>query len=183
MSALLCGVSVGLIVFSIVYSQLPEINALTEYKPKVPLRVYSADGIMIGEFGEERRDFVRLEEIPGFVKYAVLSAEDNGFYEHSGIEFAGIARAAISNLLTGRRGQGGSTITMQVARNFFLSSERTYTRKLYEIAMAYKIERHLTKDQILEVYLNQIYLGQRAYGFAPSGSDLLREKTQRTDDR
>ena len=176
MSALLCGVSVGLIVFSIVYSQLPEINALTEYKPKVPLRVYSADGIMIGEFGEERRDFVRLEEIPGFVKYAVLSAEDNGFYEHSGIEFAGIARAAISNLLTGRRGQGGSTITMQVARNFFLSSERTYTRKLYEIAMAYKIERHLTKDQILEVYLNQIYLGQRAYGFAAAAQIYFGKK-------
>ena len=138
----------------------------TEYKPKVPLRVWSADGTLIGEYGEERRDFVHLDEIPSFVKNAVLAAEDNGFYEHSGIEFMGIARAALSNLLTGRRGQGGSTITMQVARNFFLSSERTYTRKLYEVAMAYKIERHLTKDQILEVYLNQIYLGQRAYGFA-----------------
>ncbi len=155
-----------MIIFSVVYQQLPAIDSLTDYKPKVPLRVYSADGTLIGEFGEERRAFVRLNEIPGFVKYAILAAEDNGFYEHSGIEFAGIARAAISNILTGRRGQGGSTITMQVARNFFLSTERTYTRKLYEIAMAYKIERNLTKDQILEVYLNQIYLGQRAYGFA-----------------
>ncbi len=161
-----CAVSIGMIVFSVVYSQLPAIDSLTDYKPKVPLRVYSAEGTLIGEFGEERRAFVRLNEIPGFVKYAILAAEDNGFYEHSGIEFAGIARAAISNILTGRRGQGGSTITMQVARNFFLSTERTYTRKLYEIAMAYKIERNLTKDQILEVYLNQIYLGQRAYGFA-----------------
>lgn len=165
-AGLACAASIGMIIFSVVYSQLPAIDALTDYKPKVPLRVYSADGTLIGEFGEERRAFVRLNEIPGFVKYAILAAEDNGFYEHSGIEFAGIARAAISNILTGRRGQGGSTITMQVARNFFLSTERTYTRKLYEIAMAYKIERHLTKDQILEVYLNQIYLGQRAYGFA-----------------
>lgn len=160
------GVSLMLIIFSVVYSQLPPIDSLTEYKPKVPLRVWSADGTLIGEYGEERRDFVRLDDIPGFVRNAVLAAEDNGFYEHSGIEFMGIARAAIANLITGRRGQGGSTITQQVARNFFLTSERTYTRKLYEVAMAYKIERHLTKDQILEVYLNQIYLGQRAYGFA-----------------
>ena len=159
-------ISVFLIVFAVMYSKLPAIDSLTDYRPKVPLRVYSAEGTLIGEFGEERRAFVHLNEIPGFVKYAILAAEDNGFYEHSGIEFAGIARAAIANLITGRRGQGGSTITMQVARNFFLSSERTYTRKLYEIAMAYKIERHLTKDEILEVYLNQIYLGQRSYGFA-----------------
>ncbi len=160
-AAAVSGVSLGLIIFSVIYSQLPPIDSLTEYKPKVPLRVWSADGTLIGEYGEERRDFVHLDEIPSFVKNAVLAAEDNGFYEHSGIEFMGIARAALSNLLTGRRGQGGSTITMQVARNFFLSSERTYTRKLYEVAMAYKIERHLTKDQILEVYLNQIYLDHK----------------------
>ncbi len=159
-------VSIFLIIFSVMYSRLPPIDSLTDYRPKVPLRVYSAEGTLLGEFGEERRAFVHLNEIPGFVKYAILAAEDNGFYEHSGIEFAGIARAAIANLITGRRGQGGSTITMQVARNFFLSSERTYTRKLYEIAMAYKIERNLSKDEILEVYLNQIYLGQRSYGFA-----------------
>lgn len=165
-AAAVSGVSIAMIVFSIIYSQLPPIDSLTDYKPKVPLRVWSADGTLLGEFGEERRDFVHLDQIPGFVRNAVLAAEDNGFYEHSGIEFMGIARAALSNLLTGRRGQGGSTITMQVARNFFLSSERTYTRKLYEVAMSYKIERHLTKDQILEVYLNQIFLGQRAYGFA-----------------
>ncbi len=165
-AAIASGICVGLVIFSVVYSQLPSIDTLTDYKPKIPLRVYSAEGILIGEFGEEHRDFLRLHEIPPFVRNAVLSAEDDGFYSHSGIEFAGIARAAIANLITGRRGQGGSTITMQVARNFFLSSERTYTRKLYEIAMAYKIENNLTKDQILEVYLNQIYLGQRAYGFA-----------------
>ena len=162
----LCAASIVVIVFSLIYKQLPAIDSLTDYRPKIPLRVYSADGTLIGEFGEERRTFVHLKEMPDFVKNAVLAAEDNGFYEHSGIEFSGMARAAISNLLTGRKGQGGSTITMQVARNFFLSSERTYTRKIYEIALAYKIERHLTKDQILEVYLNQIYLGQRSYGFA-----------------
>ena len=104
------------------------------------------------------------------MKIAILAAEDAGSYDHPGIEITGIARAAVINVLTGRRGQGGSTITQQVARNFFLSSERTYTRKLYEIAMSFKIEQTLTKDEILEIYLNQIYLGQRAYGF------------QRTDD-
>lgn len=176
LAAAVSGASLFMIVFSVVYSQLPPIDSLTEYKPKVPLRVWSADGTLIGEYGEERRDFVRLDEIPGFVRNAVLAAEDNGFYEHSGIEFMGIARAALSNILTGRRGQGGSTITMQVARNFFLSSERTYTRKLYEVAMAYKIERHLTKDQILEVYLNQIYLGQRAYGFASAAQVYFGKK-------
>lgn len=175
-SALASGVALGLIIFSFVYSQLPSIDALTDYKPKVPLRVYSAEGLLIGEFGEERRDFVPLNEIPTFVKQAILAAEDNGFYHHTGIEFTGIARAAISNLVSGRRGQGGSTITQQVARNFFLSSERTYTRKLYEVAMAYKIEQNLTKDQILEVYLNQIYLGQRAYGFA-SAAKVYFDKT------
>ena len=164
--AAVCVASLIVIVFSIVYKQLPAIDSLTDYRPKIPLRIYSADNTLIGEFGEERRDFVRLKDMPKFVKQAVLAAEDNGFYEHSGIEFSGIARAALSNILTGRKGQGGSTITMQVARNFFLSSERTYTRKIYEIAMAYKIESLLSKDQILEVYLNQIYLGQRAYGFS-----------------
>ena len=147
----ICAASIVVLVFSIIYKQLPAIDSLTDYRPKIPLRVYSAEGTLIGEFGEERRDFVHLKDMPAFVKNAVLAAEDNGFYQHSGIEFSGIARAALSNLLTGRKGQGGSTITMQVARNFFLSSERTYTRKIYEVAMAYKIERHLTKDQILEV--------------------------------
>ncbi len=165
-AGLVAGTCAGLVIFSVVYSQLPPIDVLTDYKPKIPLRVYSAEGILIGEFGEEHRDFIRLHEIPPFVRNAVLAAEDDGFYAHSGIEFTGIVRAAVANLITGRRGQGGSTITMQVARNFFLSSERTYTRKLYEVAMAYKIERNLTKDEIFEVYLNQIYLGQRAYGFA-----------------
>ncbi|MDO5531273.1 penicillin-binding protein 1A [Sutterella sp.] len=156
----------GVFVFAYMYQQLPPIDALTDYRPKVPLRVWSADGKLIGEFGEERRDFVKIEDVPDHVKKAILAAEDDGFYEHPGIEITGIARAAITNLLTGRRGQGGSTITMQVARNFFLTTQRTYTRKLYEIAMSFKIEHELSKDRILEIYMNQIYLGQRAYGFA-----------------
>ena len=160
------GVLLAVFIFAFIYRQLPPIDTLTDYRPKVPLRIWSADGKLIGEFGEERRDFVHLNEIPEHVKNAILSAEDADFYEHPGIEITGIARAAVINLLTGRRAQGGSTITQQVARNFFLTSERTYTRKLYEIAMSFKIESQLTKDQILEIYMNQIYLGQRAYGFS-----------------
>ncbi len=159
------GILLAVFVFAFIYRQLPPIDTVADYRPCVPLRVWSADGKLIGEFGEERRDFVRLTEIPAHVKHAILAAEDDGFYEHPGIEITGILRAAFANLVTGRRGQGGSTITQQVARNFFLSSERTYTRKLYEIAMSFKIEQTLTKDQILEIYLNQIYLGQRSYGF------------------
>ena len=158
-------VLLAVFVFAFIYRQLPPIDTLSDYRPRVPLRIWSADGQLLGEFGEERRDFIRLKDVPPHVKNAILAAEDAGFYEHPGIEITGIARAAVINVLTGRRGQGGSTITQQVARNFFLSSERTYTRKLYEIAMSFKIEQTLTKDEILEIYLNQIYLGQRAYGF------------------
>ena len=160
------GVLVLLFVFSIVYSNLPPIDALTDYRPKIPLRIWTADGLLIGEFGEERRDFVAVADIPPAMKKAILAAEDDGFYEHHGVDYGGLARAAISNFVSGRRGQGGSTITMQVARNFFLSSERSYVRKMYEIALAYKIESELSKDRIFEVYANQIFLGQRAYGFA-----------------
>lgn len=153
-------------VFACIYRQLPSLDTLTDYRPKVPLRIWSADGKLIGEFGDERRDFVPLKDIPLYVREAILSAEDSDFYKHPGIEITGIARAAVTNLIMGRKVQGGSTITQQVAKNFFLSSERTYTRKLYEIAMSFKIEHLLSKDQILEIYMNQIYLGQRAYGFA-----------------
>ena len=156
---------VGVITFSLIYRRLPPVDQLQDYRPSVPLRVWSADGKLIGEFGEERRDFVHLKDVPDYVKKAILAAEDDGFYDHPGIEISGIARAAIANIITGRRAQGGSTITQQVARNFFLSSERTYSRKIYEIAMSFKIEKTLTKDEILTIYLNQIYLGQRAYGF------------------
>ncbi|CAE6751088.1 Penicillin-binding protein 1A [Paraburkholderia nemoris] len=157
--------------------QLPSLDALTDYRPKVPLRVYTADHVLIGEFGEERRSIVRFQDIPDQMKKAVLAIEDYRFYEHGGVDFVGILRAGISDITHGGASQGASTITMQVARNFFLSSEKTYTRKIYEMMLAYKIERALTKDQILEVYMNQIYLGERSYGFAAAarvyfGKDL-----------
>jgi len=156
---------------------LPSLEALTDYRPKVPLRVYTADHVLIGEFGEERRRIARFDEIPDQMKKAVLAIEDYRFYEHGGVDFIGIARAGLSDIMHGGASQGASTITMQVARNFFLSSEKTYTRKVYEMLLAYKIERALTKDQILELYMNQIYLGERAYGFASAarvyfGKDL-----------
>ncbi|PRE63918.1 penicillin-binding protein 1A [Burkholderia multivorans] len=157
--------------------QLPSLDALTNYQPKVPLRVFTADHVLIGEFGEERRSLVRFQDIPDVMKKAVLAIEDYRFYEHGGVDFVGILRAGVADLMHGGARQGASTITMQVARNFFLSSEKTYTRKIYEMLLAYKIEKALTKDQILELYMNQIYLGQRAYGFAAAarvyfGKDL-----------
>ena len=148
------------------WPNLPALDTLTDYRPRVPLRVYTADGHLIGEFGEERRDVVRIAELPSHLKHAILAAEDERFYEHRGIDPVGLARAALANLSSGGRGQGASTITMQVARNFFLTREKTYNRKLYEILLALKIEQNLGKDQILELYINQIFLGQRAYGFA-----------------
>src|SRR3954470_19650655 len=154
----------GLVV-ALALPNLPSLQSLTEYKPKVPLRIYTADGVIIGEFGEERRAGVSIDEVPPQLKNAILAAEDERFYQHAGIDYSGVVRAAYANLISGGRRQGASTITMQVARNFFLSSEKTLTRKLYEALLAFKIEHSLTKEQILELYVNQIYLGQRAYGF------------------
>ena len=148
------------------YPRLPSIDILTEYHPKIPLRIYTADGHLIGEFGEERRHFVRIQEVPEIMKQAILAAEDERFYQHPGIDTMGVLRAAYANFIGGGKRQGASTITMQVARNFFLSSEKTLTRKLYEALLAFKIEHSLSKDEILQIYFNQIYLGQRAYGFA-----------------
>jgi penicillin-binding protein 1A len=168
--ALLAGVAlIGVLTLALVvalaYPNLPALGALTEYQPKVPLRIYTAEGILIGEFGEERRAVVTIEEVPAQLKNAIIAAEDERFYEHPGIDYLGVLRAAYANLVAGGRRQGASTITMQVARNFFLSSEKTLTRKLYEALLAFKIEHSLTKDEILELYVNQIYLGQRSYGF------------------
>jgi penicillin-binding protein 1A len=147
------------------YPNLPDISDLADYKPKLPLRVFTADGQLMGEFGEERRNLTPIKEIPQIMKDAVLSIEDNRFYDHGGVDYVGILRAGIANI--GRlKSQGASTITMQVARNVYLSSEKTYTRKIYEILLTYKLEHLLTKDQILEIYMNQIFLGNRAYGFA-----------------
>src|SRR5438309_632910 len=159
------GLALGGFVILLAYPNLPSIEALTEYQPKIPLRVYTADGVLIGEFGEERRSVVSIEEVPALMRQAILAAEDERFYQHTGVDYHGVLRAAYSNLVTGGKTQGASTITMQVARNFFLSREKTLTRKLYEALLAFKIENSLTKDQILEIYINQIYLGQRAYGF------------------
>ena len=149
---------------------MPELSALTDYRPKLPLRVFSSDGVMLGEYGEERRQFTPIAQIPKVMRDAVLAIEDARFYHHGGVDYLGIIRAGLANVGEARS-QGASTITMQVARNFYLSTEKTFTRKIYEILLALKIEAQLSKDQILELYMNQIYLGQRAYGFA-SASEI-----------
>jgi penicillin-binding protein 1A len=150
----------------IVYPTLPSLEVLTDYQPKIPLRVYSSEGSLLGEFGEERRAFVAIANVPKPMLSAILAAEDERFYHHRGVDYIGVARAALSNFASGGVRQGASTITMQVARNFFLSKERTLSRKFNEMLLAFKIEASLTKDEILQLYVNQIYLGQRAYGFA-----------------
>ena len=154
------------IILILAYPQLPSLESVTDYRPKIPLRIYSSDGYLIGEFGEERRDFVRIEAVPTVMKQAILAAEDDRFYKHPGVDTMGVLRAAFANLVSGGKRQGASTLTMQVARNFFLSSEKTLTRKLYEALLAIKIEHSLSKDEIFQLYVNQIYLGQRAYGFS-----------------
>ncbi|WP_226472059.1 penicillin-binding protein 1A [Dechloromonas denitrificans] len=159
-------VAIILIVLVLTYPNLPSLEVLTDYRPKIPLRVYTADGYLIGEFGEERRAVVTIQEVPEIMKQAILAAEDDRFYQHGGIDYVGILRAAGANVLGGGKRQGASTITQQVARNFFLTGEKTYTRKLYEALLSFKIESNLSKDQIFELYINQIFLGQRAYGFA-----------------
>lgn len=161
-AALLMMVAIAL---SVAYPNLPEISGITDYRPKLPMRIYSADGVLVGEFGEERRNFTPIREIPKVMQHAVLAIEDARFYEHSGVDYKGVLRAGLAHL-SESRSQGASTITMQVARNFYLSTEKTFTRKIYEVLLALKIESLLSKEQILEVYMNQIFLGQRAYGFA-----------------
>ncbi|WP_343026477.1 penicillin-binding protein 1A [Massilia sp. MP_M2] len=158
------GVLVLVFALAMAYPNLPALDTITDYRPKMPLRIFTADNVLIGEFGEERRTLVHFKDIPDVMKKAVLSIEDDRFYEHSGIDYLGIMRAAFRNATGGAR-QGASTITQQVARNFFLSSEQTFKRKAYEAMLAWKIEKNLSKDQILELYMNQIYLGQRAFGF------------------
>jgi penicillin-binding protein 1A len=174
-SLILIGALIVGFVAALAYPNLPELDSLTDYRPKVPLRIYSADNVLLGEFGEERRNVVHFKDIPEIMKKAVLAIEDDRFYEHGGVDYFGIARAALHNLTGGAR-QGASTITQQVARNFFLSSEQTLKRKIYEVLLAWKIEQSLTKDQILEVYMNQIYLGQRAYGFSSAAQIYFGKK-------
>ncbi|MBC7453443.1 MAG: PBP1A family penicillin-binding protein, partial [Massilia sp.] len=162
--------------FAVISPKVPPIDAVTDYKPKIPLRIYTADNVLIGEFGEEHRDFVAIKNVPDLMKKAVLAIEDTRFYEHGGIDWIRAAAAVRANLKGGFR-QGGSTITMQVARNFFLSRDKKIGRKVNEVALAYKIEGALSKDQILELYFNQIFMGRRSYGFASAarayfGKDL-----------
>jgi len=161
---LVVGLLVG-VALAMAYPQLPDISDLADYRPKLSMRVYSVEGTQIGEFGEERRNLTPFKDIPKVMKDAVLAIEDSRFYQHGGVDYIGLMRASLANL--GRaKSQGASTITMQVARNVYLSSEKTFTRKIYEILLTSKLEHMLSKDQIFEIYLNQIYLGNRAYGFA-----------------
>jgi penicillin-binding protein 1A len=157
------------------YKRLPSLAPLINYHPDLPLRIYTEDGVLIGEYGEERRAPVKIEDVPVKLREAIMAAEDERFYQHHGIDFVGILRAAVSNLRSKGSLQGASTITMQIARNFFLTREKTFARKFYEALLALKIDHELTKNQILELYVNQIYLGERAYGFAAAADIYFRK--------
>ncbi len=176
-SLVLVAVGIAALTVVLLYPNLPSIEAVTDYRPKLPLRVYTAEGEIIGEFGEEKRSFVKVQDFPPIMKQAIIAAEDERFYQHGGVDYQGLVRAAAAIVMTGKIKGGASTITQQVARNFFLTNEQTLTRKISEWLLAYKIEHHLSKDQILEVYLNHIFLGNRAFGFAAAarvyfGKDL-----------
>ena len=145
-------------------SQLPNVDSLKTVKLQVPLRIYTQDGLLIQEYGEQRREPVPYEEIPQTLVHALLATEDQRFFDHPGVDVFGLARATVRMIKTGTKSQGGSTITMQVARNFFLNRKKTFLRKFNEIMLAIKIDRELSKEKILELYLNKIYLGNRAYG-------------------
>lgn len=161
----LAGLLTIAVALAVAYPNLPDISDLADYRPKLPLRVYSTEGALLGEFGEERRNLTPIQDIPKVMTNAVLAIEDARFFQHGGVDYKGVVRAGLANL--GRvKSQGASTITMQVARNVYLSSEKTFTRKIYEILLTFKLEHLLSKNQILEIYMNQIYLGNRAYGFA-----------------
>src|SRR5690554_1160785 len=166
----LTGLSVTVIVTSGFYLYLrpglPPVDQLLDIKLQTPLRIYSKDNELIAEFGEKRRAPITIEQIPTIQLHAFMAAEDSRFYEHFGVDIKGLARAAIELVSTGSIQSGGSTITMQVAKNYFLSRDRTFIRKFNEILLALQIERELSKDRILELYLNKIYLGNRAYGIA-----------------
>ena len=162
---LLVAIGVGYLYFTI-SPTLPDVQQLREVQLQMPLRIFTADGDLIAEYGEKRREPVMISEVPESLKNAIIAAEDQHFYSHPGVAWQGLVRAAVFLVKTGRKGPGGSTITMQVARNFFLTNERTYDRKIREIFLSFKIENELAKDEILELYINKIYLGNRSYGFA-----------------
>lgn len=150
---------------TVAFPNLPDISDLSDYRPKLPLRIFSVEGDLIGEFGEERRNLTPIAEIPKVMTNAVLAIEDARFYQHGGVDYLGVVRAGLANVGKAKS-QGASTITMQVARNVYLSTEKTFTRKIYEILLTFKLEHLLSKNQILEIYMNQIFLGNRAYGFS-----------------
>ncbi len=164
MSTGIAGICALAIIILYTNAQLPTVNILEEIQLQVPLRIYSADGKLIGEYGEKRRTPISIKDVPDTLKNAILATEDRRFYDHNGVDLRGMARASLNLLLSGTKAQGASTITMQVARNFFLTRKKTFGRKLNEVLLAIKIEKELTKDQILELYLNKIYFGKRAYG-------------------
>ncbi len=177
-AGLLAGLLVVAVALAMAYPQLPDVSDLADYKPKLSMRVFSIEGKQIGEFGEERRNLTPFKDIPPVMVNAVLAIEDARFYQHGGLDYIGLLRASLANL--GRaKSQGASTITMQVARNVYLSSEKTFTRKIYEILLTFKLEHLLSKDQILEIYFNQIYLGQRAYGFAAASETYFGKPLQK----
>lgn len=165
-AAVFSAASLAALALAVAYPNLPEVSSLTDYRPKLPLRVFTADGVEIGQFGEERRIFTPIAEMPQVMKDAVLAAEDARFYQHGGVDWRGVARAALANVASNARSEGASTISMQVARNFYLPFTKTYTRKLYEALLTFRLENTLSKDQILELYMNHIFLGHRAHGFA-----------------
>ncbi|WP_424859734.1 penicillin-binding protein 1A [Tepidimonas sp. HKU77] len=173
----LAGLMLVALGLAMAYPNLPDVSELADYRPKLPLRVYARDGSLLGEFGEERRNLVPFEDIPPVMINAVLAIEDARFFEHSGIDYRGLLRAALANL-SEAKSQGASTITMQVARNVYLSSEKSYLRKIYEILLTFKLEHLLTKEQILEIYMNQIFLGHRSYGFAAAARTYFGKSLQ-----
>ena len=173
-----CGVIVALLVgvaLAMAYPQLPDVSELSDYRPKLSMRVYSIEGTQIGEFGEERRNFMPFKDIPKVMKDAVLAIEDARFYQHGGVDYIGLLRASLANL--GRaKSQGASTITMQVARNVYLSSEKTFTRKIYEILLTTKLEHNLSKDQIFEIYLNHVEWGEGVFGAEAAAQHYFRKR-------
>jgi penicillin-binding protein 1A len=175
-NALLFGLIGAAVLLNAIQEDLPEVDALLEVKFEEPLRIYSADGSLMAEYGVQRRRAVDFEDIPPNLANAFISAEDGRFYEHKGIDLLGLARAAYAVVQAGEATQGGSTITMQVARNFFLTREKTVKRKLTEILLAMEVEKTLSKEEILELYLNKIFFGNRAYGVS-AAAELYYGKT------
>ncbi len=173
----IAGLATIIFTVTLIYPTLPDVESLSKYRPKEPLQIFTKDNYLIQEFGEERRDFIAIENVPQKMINAILAIEDRRFFEHPGIDFIGIIRAAVKNF-TGQSREGASTITMQVARNFFLSSEKTLKRKINEILLSLKIENKLSKEEILELYINQIYLGQRSFGFSAAANTYFNKSLE-----